>query len=76
MAESLKSSDNTRGMLVGALSGALLGALIGWVLQSAGDKSGSRPSTMAYFQLIIAIFLLAKQVGDLIVGQEPRAKKS
>ena len=69
-----KKAPVRTGLVVGTLTGALLGALISWIFVSAAGKEREteRPSVMAYIQLIIAIMILAKQAGDLVLG---RSKK-
>lgn len=68
------------GLVIGSLTGALLGAIVSQIFISAAREEGetTRPGFLQYVQLIIAIIILAKQAGDLVIGtpkKQKRAKK-
>ena len=69
-----KKSAPRTGLLIGTLTGALLGAIVSQIFVAAATKDGKSepPGILSYVQLIIAIIILAKQAGDLVVG---RSKK-
>lgn len=69
-----KKSVSRTGLVVGSLTGALLGAIVSQIFVAAATKDDEvePPGILAYVQLIIAIIILAKQAGDLVVG---RSKK-
>ncbi len=60
------------GIVWGAVTGALIGAIISVVLMSARSDDGERvsPGMRSYFQLAVAMFMLAKQAGELVAGRE------
>jgi hypothetical protein len=75
-----KQTISRSGLVIGTLSGALLGAIISQIFVSAAREEGetTRPGFLQYVQLIIAIIILAKQAGDLLIGtpkKEKRGKK-
>ena len=63
------------GVLWGALTGALLGAVISVILMSSrsDDQERVSPGMRSYFQLMLAMFMLAKQAGELVAGQSKEA---
>lgn len=63
------------GVLWGALTGALLGAIISVVLMvgRSDDKERVSPGMRSYFQLLLAMFMLARQAGELVAGQSKDA---
>jgi CDP-diglyceride synthetase len=73
MPEAKKSFSRT-GLVIGSLAGALLGAIVSqiFIVAATKDEEVEPPGILAYVQLIIAIIILAKQAGDLVVG---RSKK-
>ena len=64
-----------QGILWGALTGALLGAIVSVVLMASrsDDKERVSPGIRNYFQLLLAMFMLAKQAGELVAGQPKEA---
>lgn len=63
------------GVLWGALTGALLGAVISVILMASRSEDQERvsPGIRNYFQLLLAMFMLAKQAGELVAGQTKEA---
>lgn len=72
-----KTTTSRTGLVIGALAGALLGAIVSQIFVSAAKEEGktSPPGFLQYVQLIIAIIILAKQAGDLVIGSPRKAKR-
>lgn len=70
---STKNSSAVTGVLVSTLAGALLGAMVSWIFlapRGQGERQ-KPPNILDYIQLIIAVFILAKQVGDVVRRRMP-----
>ena len=63
-----KNTPAVAGLVVSTLAGALLGAIISWIFLAPrnADEREKPPNVMEYIQLLVAIFILAKQVGDVV----------
>lgn len=63
------------GIVWGALTGALLGAIVSIILMTSRseDKERISPGIRNYFQLLLAMFMLAKQAGELVAGDPKQA---